>query len=66
MAGVCPAPPAGFRSCTLCERRTFLASPQQNLMKKLRSFLLIVGLGIFQRLSAEVERKLDNSPKKSR
>jgi len=32
----------------------------------LTAILIVVGLGVFQRLSAEVERKLDSSPKKSR
>ena len=32
----------------------------------LTAILIVVGLGVFQRLSAEVESKLDNSPKKSR
>ena len=32
----------------------------------LTAILIVVGLGIFQRLSAEVERKLDSAPKKSR
>ena len=32
----------------------------------LTAILIVVGLGVFQRLSAEVERKLDNAPKKSR
>jgi hypothetical protein len=32
----------------------------------LTAILIVVGLGIFQRLSAEVEKKLDNSQKKSR
>ena len=32
----------------------------------LTAILIVVGLGVFQRLSAEVERKLDSAPKKSR
>jgi len=32
----------------------------------LTAILIVVGLGVFQRLSAEVEKKLDNSQKKSR
>jgi len=32
----------------------------------LTAILIVVGLGLFQRLSAEVERKLDSAPKKSR
>src|SRR4051812_40580932 len=32
----------------------------------LSAILIVVGLGVFQRLSAEVESKLDRSPKKSR
>jgi putative Mn2+ efflux pump MntP len=32
----------------------------------LTAILIVVGLGVFQRLSAEVEKKLDSSPKKSR
>jgi hypothetical protein len=32
----------------------------------LTAILIVVGLGVFQRLSAEVERRLDSSPKKSR
>jgi len=32
----------------------------------LTAILIVVGLGVFQRLSAEVESKLDRSPKKSR
>jgi hypothetical protein len=32
----------------------------------LTAILIVVGLGVFQRLSAEVERKLDSTPKKSR
>jgi hypothetical protein len=32
----------------------------------LTAILIVVGLGVFQRLSAEVESKLDSSPKKSR
>lgn len=32
----------------------------------LTAVLVVVGLGVFQRLSAEVESKLDRSPKKSR
>jgi len=32
----------------------------------LTAILIVVGLGVFQRLSADVEKKLDNSPKKSR
>jgi hypothetical protein len=32
----------------------------------LTAILIVVGLGVFQRLSADVENKLDSSPKKSR
>ena len=32
----------------------------------LTAILIVVGLGVFQRLSAEVEKKLDSAPKKSR
>ena len=32
----------------------------------LTAILIVVGLGIFQRLSADVEKKLDSAPKKSR
>jgi L-asparagine transporter-like permease len=32
----------------------------------LTAILIVVGLGVFQRLSAEVENKLDSTPKKSR
>jgi hypothetical protein len=32
----------------------------------LTAILIVVGLGVFQRLSAEVESKLDSSPKKNR
>ena len=32
----------------------------------LTAILIVAGLGLFQRLSAEVERKLDSAPKKSR
>jgi hypothetical protein len=32
----------------------------------LTAILIVVGLGVFQRLSADVEKKLDNAPKKSR
>ena len=32
----------------------------------LTAILIVVGLGVFQRLSAEVESKLDSSPKKTR
>jgi len=32
----------------------------------LTAILIVVGLGVFQRLSAELEKKLDNSQKKSR
>jgi hypothetical protein len=32
----------------------------------LTAILIVVGLGVFQRLSAEVEKKLDNGSKKSR